>query len=397
MNECNYLIIGAGITGLTIARELLLRGQTNIVVIEKESSAGVHASGRNSGVLHAGIYYTPDSLKAKFCVEGNTLLTRYCEENRLNLNKCGKAIVAKGENEIVSLHKLQDRAVKNGVRSRFITEKELKEIEPYAYTHKEAIFSPDTAVFDPVEIITSIYNELEGSGEVRFLFNTGFIEPLGNSTLSTTSGEIKYERLVNASGAFSDRIAQSFGIAGNYRILPFLGTYARITGDKTYLVNGNVYPVPDDRTPFLGVHFTRGHNGTVYIGPTAIPAIGRESYDYLSNYSPETFSILYRDCVMFFMNSAFRDNALSEVKKYFGSYMFKEARKMIPSLEKEDVLSSSKVGIRPQLVDWEKKEMVMDFKVLSTENSVHILNAISPAFSSSMAFAKFIADEYLDG
>ncbi len=396
MRECKYLIIGAGITGLTIARELVLRGQKNILVIEKEKQTGLHASGRNSGVLHAGIYYTPDSLKAKFCVEGNRLLTEYCGKNNLNLNKCGKVIVATGKEKIPALYRLQERAGQNGVRSRFINEKELKDIEPYAYTYKEAIFSPDTSVFNPVEILNSIYNELLESGAVKVLFNTGFMAPGSNGSVSTTQGPIKYGRLINASGAYSDKIAHSFGIAENYKILPFLGTYSMIASDKSFLVNGNVYPVPDERTPFLGVHFTRGHNGTVYIGPTAIPAIGRESYNFISNYSLETFTILYRDFMMFFLNGAFRDNALAEVKKYTGHFLFNEAKKMIPSLEKDQVLKTTKAGIRPQLVDWESKEMVMDFKIHREGNTVHILNAISPAFSSSMAFAVYIADEYLD-
>jgi len=395
MKECNYLIIGAGITGLTIARELILRGQENIVIIEKEKKLGVHASGKNSGVLHAGLYYAPDSLKAKYCVEGNRMLTEYCENNNLNINRCGKVIVTTGEDKLASLYRLQEKAIKNGVASRFINPDELNKIEPYAYTYKEAIYSPDTSVFNPKEILDSIYGELIDSGSVDILIDTAFIEPLGNSTVSTTAGPFKYERLINASGAFSDKIAHSFGIAENYKILPFLGTYSKIRERNSSLVKGNVYPVPDERTPFLGVHFTKAHDGTVYIGPTAIPAIGRESYDLFSGYSFESFSILYRDLVMFFSNNAFRDNALSEVKKYMSSYLFDEAKKMIPSLQKGQVLNSEKVGIRPQLVDWQNKEMEMDFVIVEKGSSVHILNAISPAFSSSMAFAKFIADDYL--
>lgn len=396
MNKCKYLIIGAGITGLTIAHELLLRGCNNIILIDKEMNTGVHASGRNSGVLHAGIYYTPDSLKAKFCVEGNTMLTRYCDNNDLTLNKCGKVIVATGKDKLPSLYKLQERAVKNGVSSRIINSEELRKLEPGAYTFQEAIFSPDTSVFNPREILDSLYSKIAESGKVKILFNTGFIRPTDFGEVLTTAGKIKYEKLINASGAFSDRIAHSFGTAENYKILPFLGTYSEIKKEYSYLVKGNVYPVPDDRTPFLGVHFTRGHNGTVYIGPTAIPAIGRESYDFTSNYSIETLEILYRDFVMFLSSNAFRDNALSEVRKYFSSYLFDEAKKMVPSLEKGHVIQSNKAGIRPQLVNWNNKELVMDFLVVEKDNTVHILNAISPAFSSSMAFAKYIADQYLN-
>jgi len=292
MQECEYLIIGAGITGLTIAWELVSKGQKNIVIIEKEHKTGAHASGRNSGVLHAGIYYTPDSLKAKFCVQGNRLLTEYCESNNLNLIKSGKVIVATDEEKLSSLYRLQERAAVNGVESRIIDVKELKEIEPNAYTYKEAIYSPHTSVFNPQEILNSIYNKLLNSGRVRILFNTSFINPSDNSSIKTSSGLIKFHSLINASGAFADKIAHSFGIGKNYKILPFLGTYSEVTNERSSLVNGNIYHVPDEKTPFLGVHFTRAYNGTIYIGPTAVPAIGRESYDFSSEYSLETFSIL---------------------------------------------------------------------------------------------------------
>ncbi len=396
MKKCEILIIGSGITGLTIARELILRGKKDILIVEKEEKCGVHASGRNSGVLHAGIYYTPDSLKARFCVEGNRMLTEYCSSRGLNLNRCGKVIVATGKDQLASLYNLQERAVKNGVASRIINSDELKKIEPYSYTYQEAIYSPDTSVFNAHEILESILNELHISGKAKILFNTSFIEPAGDNTVLTSTGPVRYERLINASGAFSDKIAHSFGVGVKYKVLPFLGTYSVIKDEKSFLVNGNVYPVPDPRTPFLGVHFTRSYDGTVYIGPTAIPAIGRESYNLLSDYSLESFSILYRDLVMFFANNAFRDNALSEVKKYLSSYLFDEAKKMVPSLQKNQVIPSGKTGIRPQLVDWNKKELVMDFIIEKKGNSVHILNAISPAFSSSMAFAKYVADEYLE-
>jgi len=395
MNECNFLIIGAGITGLTIARALILRGQKKIIVIEKEEKIGVHASGKNSGVLHAGIYYTPNSLKARFCVEGNRMLTEYCESRNIRLNRCGKVIVATDKNKLSSLYELQRKAVQNGVDSRIINSSELKDFEPYAYTYKDAIFSPDTSVFNPKEILDSIYNELIESGHVKILFNTSFLNPSSDNTVLTSNGQLKYGSLINASGAYSDKIAHSFGTAENYRILPFLGTYSKIREKNSEFVRGNVYPVPDDRTPFLGIHFTRSHDGTVYIGPTAIPAIGRESYDFVSGISLESIPILYRDFVMFLSNSAFRDNALSEVRKYLSSYLFEEAKKMIPSIEKDQVIHSNKAGIRPQLVDWSKKDLVMDFIVIEKGNTLHILNAISPAFSSSMAFAKYVADEYL--
>ena len=395
MRNYEFLIVGAGITGLTIALELLNKGEKNICVIDKEKNIGAHASGRNSGVLHAGIYYTPDSLKARFCVDGNRMLTRYCDKNSLNINKCGKVIVATDEEQLEELFKLQERAVTNGVGSRIIGPDELKEIEPHAFTYKNAIFSPETSVFDPNEILSCIYSELTDSGDVDILFNTKFMGVNGSSEIRTNEGNIGFKHLVNCSGAFSDKIAHSFGLAEEYKILPFMGTYSKLSGQCSGYVRGNIYPVPDPRTPFLGVHFSRSTNGNVYLGPTAIPAIGRESYNLTSDGSLESFSIIYRDLVMFIRNSAFRDNAISEIRKYLSSYVFEEARKMLPVLRKNDVLKSSKVGIRPQLVNWETKDLVMDFMIFKDGNTTHILNAISPAFTSSMSFAEHVVDDYV--
>ena len=174
-----------------------------------------------------------------------------------------------------------------------------------------------------------------------------------------------------------------------------MGTYSKLADECSEYVKGNIYPVPDPRTPFLGVHFSKSTNGGIYLGPTAIPAIGRESYKLTSDGSFESFSIIYRDLVMFIKNGAFRDNAVSEIRKYLSSYVFEEARKMLPVLKKSDVLKSSKVGIRPQLVNWEEKDLVMDFLIFKEGNTTHILNAISPAFTSSMSFAKYVVNDYV--
>ena len=395
MRSYEYLIVGAGITGLAITRELIKKGEKRICIIDKEEDIGVHASGRNSGVLHAGIYYTPDSLKAKFCVEGNRLLTEYCDKNKLKINKCGKVIVATDEIQLTELLKLQERAEKNGVGSKIVDLDELKNIEPYACTFKHAISSPETSVFDPREILSCIYNELIDSGCVDILLGTKFLNVLGGSAIRTSNGNIKFKHLINCSGAFSDKIAHSFGIAEEYKILPFVGTYSKLADEYSEYVRGNIYPVPDPRVPFLGVHFSKSISGSIYLGPTAIPAIGRESYELTSGVSFESFSIIYRDLIMFIKNAAFRDNAISEIRKYMSSCVFEEARKMLPSLKKNDVLKSSKVGIRPQLVNWEKKDLVMDFLILKDGNATHILNAVSPAFTSSMSFAKYVVNDYV--
>lgn len=397
MKEYEHLIIGAGITGLAVARELVKSGERRICIIDKETQTGVHASGRNSGVLHSGIYYEPGSLKARFCAEGNKMLSEYCGENGLNIKRWGKVIVASDEKQLTELFKLQKRAEKNGVNSRIIDTDELRSIEPYAKTFKSAIFSPDTSVFDPKEVLDCLYNELLGSGCVEILLGTEFISPQGSYAVKTSRGDIRFKKLINCAGAFSDKVAHAFGIAGEYKILPFIGTYCRLTDESSRYVKGNIYPVPDPRFPFLGVHFSRSAEGCVYLGPTAIPAVGRESYGFTSGISFESLSIIYRDMVMFLKDPAFRDNATSEIRKYISSYVYKEAKKMLPDLKKKDVLRSSKAGIRAQLVNWDKKNMVMDFLVLKQDNTVHVLNAVSPAFTSSMSFARYIVKDLMAG
>ncbi len=392
------MIIGCGITGLAIARELVGRGEDDILVIDKEPGAGVHASGRNSGVLHSGIYYSPGSLKARFCAEGNKLLSLYCKDKDLSLDKCGKVIVATDNEELQNLMLLYERAERNNVKCNLVNEKELSEIEPYARTFQKALYSPNTAVFDPVEILNSLIGDLTSSGKVRFLFDTAFISRNNNSGVRTTSGTVQFKKMINCAGAFADTVANEYGAGMQYRILPFLGTYKKLRKQYSYLVRSNIYPVPDLRNPFLGVHFTRARNGSVYIGPTAIPAPGRESYELLSGINMETPSIIYREIILFLVDRAFRDNAINEIKKYLSHYVYREARKMLPDLRLSYIENSGRTGIRPQLVDWENKKLVDDFLVLNDDyDNVHVLNAISPAFTSSMAFARYVVDKYIEG
>jgi len=390
--SCHTLIVGGGITGLTIARELIEEGVENITIIEKENSLGAHASGRNSGVLHAGIYYSPGTYKAKFCVEGNRLMKEYCREKELTLKETGKVIVAEQSRQD-ALYDLKKRADQSGAQSTIIDRNELLELEPYAAPSEKALYSPNTAVINPKQILASIKKELEGTRKVRFLFGTSFLGIRDSTIAITNQGSIRFEKFINAAGSFADNVAHSFGVGSQYKVLPFKGTYKKLVPERSYLVRGNIYPVPDLRNPFLGVHFTRGVHEDVYIGPTAIPALGREEYGMLNDLSIETLSILARDFVLLFTNEGFRAAAVSETKKYLKQYMLAEAKKLLPELKMEDIEDTSKVGIRPQLVDWKSKKLVMDFILLKDGDSLHILNAISPAFTCSMAFAKHVVKE----
>ena len=387
------LICGAGITGLSIARELLNKGFCDITIIEKEKTLGKHASGRNSGVLHAGIYYTPDSLKAQCCLKGNRLMKQYCKEKGLTLIESGKVIVTKKESELSTLEELYRRAKLNGALVEIIDEKALKEIEPYAKTCKKALFSPETAIINPDEILNSLEAELSDRG-VKILKGVTLNGVKGSRIAVTDRGKIEFVKFINASGAHADRIAHKFGLAFNYRIIPFKGLYKKLTKEKANLVRGNIYPVPDIRNPFLGIHFTKIHDSTVYVGPTATPAFGRENYGIFDDIGFETLKILYRDFSLFISNEKFRNTAFTEIRKYFKKKFYEDVKDMIEGVGIEDLLPSNKAGIRPQLIDVNKKELVMDFLVIKDSNTIHILNAISPAFTSAFAFAEFIIKEY---
>ena len=391
----NTLIVGAGIVGLTLAREMMAKGFEDILVIEKESELGAHASGRNSGVLHAGIYYSPDTLKAKICIEGNFLMREYCKEKGLPILEKGKVIVARDESEWPALEELYNRATRNGAKVELIDEQQLEDIEPNARTAGKAMYSHYTAQVDPKAVLKQLELDLTDSGKVRIVKKCPLEMIKGSNIALTGMGEVTFEKLINAAGAHCDKIAQALDIGHRYRLIPFKGIYRKLKKSAPYTVNGNIYPVPDIRNPFLGIHFTRGIHGDVYLGPTAIPAFGRENYGMLRGIDGEGWSILWSDAILFGLNSKFRSVALTEPRKYIFSYFFEDAKKLVKKLEPEHVESCDKVGIRSQLVDWTNKEMVMDFLVESSGNAVHILNPVSPAFTCSMALAKHVVKNFL--
>lgn len=394
--SADILIIGGGIVGLTLARELLQQGAENILIIDKEPQLGMHASGRNSGVLHAGIYYPPETLKAKLCLQGNLLLQEYCREKNLPIAQTGKVIVARTEHEIAMVETLHHRARQNGAKVDLIDETELATLEPYALTCKKALYSHYTTMVDNQAILASLQKDLIQSGKARIQFETSFIKSIDDSTIQTNKEPIHYKTLINAAGAFADQVAHAFDAGKSYYLIPFKGIYRKLIKEKSYLVKGNIYPVPDLRNPFLGVHFTRNLHGDVYIGPTAIPAFGRENYGLFQGMNQEAIKILWHQAILFCVNPKFRSVALEEPKKYCSSYFYRDAKKLVKELQKDWIIPTEKVGIRPQLIDVNKKELMMDFLIEKKHHTLHILNAISPAFTSSMAFAKYVVNHYLN-
>ncbi|MFP4473427.1 MAG: L-2-hydroxyglutarate oxidase [Candidatus Omnitrophota bacterium] len=386
----DYLIIGAGIIGLALAREIRTREPgSSILLIDKEDDVARHASGRNSGVLHAGFYYSADSFKARFTVDGNTAMKEYCRKNSLPINSCGKLVVAEDAYELSQLHELFKRGQANGSTVSLITAEEAREFEPAVQTFQKALYSPDTATIDPEAICRSLKSDLQQQG-VEFRPNTAYLHR--NSDIVTTSrGEVCAKKIINCAGLYADRIARDYGFGHNYTMLPFKGLYLKYTKNTTD-VRINIYPVPNLKNPFLGVHFTKTVDGHIKIGPTAIPAFSRENYGTLENLKwNETPQILYWQAVLFLLNSFhFRDLAFEEIRKYHKKYFVGLARKMIPDIDPQGFTEYTRPGIRAQLLNKKNRSLVQDFVIEGDARSVHILNAVSPAFTCAFPFAAHV-------
>ena len=395
---CDYLIIGAGIIGMALARELHSRfPKADILVIEKEPEVARHSSGRNSGVLHAGFYYTADSLKARFTRDGNRMMREYVKGRGLAINECHKVVVASDESEIEGVMELQRRGERNGVEVKIIDEQELAGIDPNARTTQIALYSPSTATVDPVQVCHALKNDLEQDG-VKFLFSQGYQRRLNDNSIVTSGGLVIEAGLtINAAGLYADRIARDFGFSQNYTIIPFKGIYLKYTGPARP-VRTNIYPVPNLKNPFLGVHYTITVDGSIEIGPTAIPAFWRQNYVGLDNFSfGELLEIIGWESRLFLADSfGFRSLAFEELKKYDRSYFTGLAVKMVKQIDTAGFNQWSKSGIRAQLLNTTTKELVQDFVVEGDGRTVHVLNAVSPAFTCSFPFAAWVVDQYID-
>ena len=379
MKTYDTIVIGGGIVGLAIARELLSRDpKQRIAIFEKEPELGRHASGRNSGVLHSGIYYPPASLKGRLCTEGSRLMREYCDERKLPIARIGKVIVPAGESEDAQLEVLLERARANGARAEIVSD--VHELEPEARAGR-ALFSPDTAVVDPKRILASLADELRAGG-VEFVFNRE----------ATEIDRGMYGFLVNAAGLHADRIARPFGVGERYTILPFRGRYYKLAAP--FVIRRLIYPVPDLRVPFLGVHFTNAVDGTTYIGPTAMPALGRENYSGVRGIRIGDAASIATTIVRQYATNkqGFRTLLHQEASRLLKPNFAAAARALVPRIETKQLKPSTKAGIRAQLFDRVKNELVMDFVLERGERSLHVLNAVSPGFTTAFSFARFALD-----
>jgi len=384
------VIVGAGIIGLATAREWVRRHpKSRVCVLEKEPAVARHASGRNSGVLHAGFYYAADSLKAQFTLEGNRLMKAYCEERGLPVNRCGKVVVAAEPGELGGLHELKRRADANGVPLHWVDERELVDIDPNARTCHRALWSPLTATVDPERVCEAMRREIADLG-VTIKCSAPFRRAVGH-TLQAGNETIRFGYLINTAGLHADKIAHGMGFGQAYEIVPFRGLYLKYAKNDD-VVRTNIYPVPDFANPFLGVHFTKTADGSVKIGPTAMPAFWREHYGGLSGFNAGEFlRIAGRQSRMLAANaSGYRRLALEEMKKYMRSHFIRLAARLVKRLDPDGFGEYLRAGIRAQLVDRRTGRLVQDFIVEGDGRSLHVLNAVSPAFTCAIPFARHL-------
>lgn len=400
MKTADYVLIGAGIVGITVALELKRRyPEARITLLEKETALGKHSSGRNSGVLHSGIYYPPGTLKAQVCRQGAIEMKEFHHEHNLKLKECGKLLVVADPQDALQLDMLVERATQHAIPVEQLDEQQLSVIEPEARSATgRALYVSSTAVGDPTAVMQILSNELSIK-KIELHLGSRIIKVDENTRkIQIQSGEtIQYGHAVNTAGLYADKVAHQFGCGTRYTLLPFKGIYWKLNPDSGIRFNHLVYPVPDLRVPFLGVHTTTTVDGTAYLGPTAVPAFGRENYQGLQGVdSAEAYKITAILLKQYVQNrDGFRRLTWQEGRRYFKRWFAEAAQAIVPRIEAKHLLPTNKVGIRAQMFDMQEGKLMNDFLIEQGEHSTHILNAISPAWTSAFPFARHVCDHYI--
>jgi L-2-hydroxyglutarate oxidase len=390
-------VVGGGLIGLATAYKLLLKYPgIQLDLFEKEAHPGKHQSGRNSGVLHCGLYYQPGSLKAKLAVEGIREMTAFCREHEITHEICGKVVVASNEAQNETLRGLAKRGEANGLKGlKFLSQAELKLREPMVRA-TEALLVPEEGIVDYKAVMRKLVELIESrGGRVHFDSPVWSLTETtrGNITISTASGTNQYDRLVSCTGLHSDRIYEDYtGKKSPLRIVPFRGEYLSFKPEFEHMVNHLIYPVPDVKYPFLGVHFTRMTSGEREVGPNAVIAFKREGYTNKDiNFRDALESLTYLGFFNFIRKNF--DFAVGEfASSLFMSSFIAKAKIMIPEVE-ASMLEKGTAGVRAQAMNKEGA-LLMDFNILRVGNQVHILNAPSPGATASLSIAQHIVDNY---
>ncbi len=395
MVDKNYdlVVIGGGIIGLATAMRVTEEfPDLKVAVLEKETEVAQHQTGHNSGVIHAGIYYAPGSQKANFCSTGGVLLREYCDKHNIKYDMCGKLIVAVNDNEVPMLMDLYERGTANGALGLKIIEKEeITDYEPHS-TGVKAIFSPNTGIIDYTEVSKSYATQMmEAGGDLITGTELKSIsEKDGQIYLETTDGTITAKKILNCAGLHADRVAKMMGVDMGVKIIPFRGEYFSLIPERSDMVKGLIYPVPNPNLPFLGVHFTRRVNGSVEAGPNAVLAFAREGYKKTKINFGDAFETLtysgFLKMSLKYWTVGMKEQYRSLVK---GSFV-KSLQTLIPEITGKDLYSPG-AGVRAQAVA-KNGALLQDFSIAETENAIHVLNAPSPGATASLTISKYILD-----
>ena len=387
----DFVVIGGGIVGLSTARALQNRNPgVRIAVLEKEGGWARHQTGHNSGVIHSGIYYKPESLKARFCVEGARALVEFCEERGLDYEICGKVIVATEPGELPLLERLREQGLKNGLVVEDLDPKGLAEVEPHA-SGLAALRVPSTGIVD-YKRVASAYAAIveETGGELQTATEVQAIsENRHEVEVRTSRGSVRARTLINCAGLHSDRVARLCGVDPGTRIVPFRGEYYELRLQRRYLVKSLIYPVPNPDFPFLGVHFTRSVDGMVEAGPNAVLGLAREGYKKTNFVLKDFLEELSYPALWRLARKNWR-TGIGEIHRSFSKKAFvRGLKKLVPEVESGDLVPIS-AGVRAQALTQDGR-LVDDFLIVEGENSVHVLNAPSPAATAAIPIGEEIA------
>ena len=396
-SQYDIAIVGGGILGLSTAMQLLERApQWRVAVIEKEGQLATHQTGHNSGVMHSGIYYRPGSHKAQFCVAGLNNMVKFCEENEIEYQQCGKVIVALHESEFGRLDDLLQRGTANGVPDlEMVGPERLKEIEPHT-AGVRALWAPHTGIVDFTKVAAAFANKFQQAG--GDIFTGAAVKKITNSSgsvaLETTKGTLQAKHLINCAGLYADKMASMTGEKVGVRIIPFRGEYYTLRPESHHLVSGLIYPVPDPQFPFLGVHFTRNIKGHVEAGPNAVMALRREGYrkrDF--NLGESLGNLAYPG--FWKMAMKYWKIGMGEVYRSYSRRVFlHDLQRLIPEIQNSD-LDSGGSGVRAQAVARDGS-LLDDFSIIQGRDAIHVLNAPSPGATSSLAIGEHIAGLAID-
>jgi L-2-hydroxyglutarate oxidase len=389
---CDVAVVGGGVVGLATALRLLQRARVDLAVLEAEERVAAHQTGHNSGVIHSGIYYKPGSLKAKLCVEGRESLYAFCAERGVRHEKCGKVVVATTPEELPRLDAIEQRGKENGLSGlRRLDPAALKQIEPHA-TGLAGLHVPQTGIVDYREVSEALAAAIrEQGGAVETGAEVESVRrEAGRFVLDTPGGEVRCRFLINCAGLRSDRFARLAGVEPGLRIVPFRGEYWSLAPERAHLVKHLIYPVPDPRYPFLGVHFTRRISGEIEAGPNAVLAFKREGYTRFSMSARDLWDTFSYPGAWRLFAKHWRTGVDEWARSLSKAALVRALQALVPEVRASDVVAAGS-GVRAQAVGPDGA-MVDDFHIVEAENQVHVLNAPSPAATASLAIGRVIAE-----